>query len=204
MLRPCHSSADRVRGVLDNDEVVAISQLGQGVHVHRTSGKMDGHDRLGPRSDGGLDGIEVDQSGIRHGVDEHRRGAGMLDRIRRGHERHRRNQHLVPVTDIQDLEREDQRGRARGHAAAVGHVQYLASCCSKRWTFGPVPTQPERMESTTSAISCLADDRAAEDEKGVPHLCVFLAVRPPLRGGYPPPSLPLFGAFAPTHCRWYR
>lgn len=30
---------------------------------------------------------------------------------------------------------------------------YSASICSKRWTLGPVPTHPDRSESTTSAIS---------------------------------------------------
>src|SRR5438128_2342780 len=38
-------------------------------------------------------------------------------------------------------------------ATACAPPKYSAHTCSKRWTFGPVVIQPERSESTTSAIS---------------------------------------------------
>ncbi len=58
---PPVQGADRAGGVLDEDEAVALGEVGEGVHVRRQADLVDRHHGLGPRRQPALDvsGIEV-------------------------------------------------------------------------------------------------------------------------------------------------
>ena len=90
----------------------------------------------------------------RVGVDEHRPRAGVLDGVGARHEGHAGDQHLVARSDPRQPQRDRQPGgaggRGSGRAAPAG---ILEAAAWKAATFGPVVSQPLRMESSSSSIS---------------------------------------------------
>ena len=70
----------RLAGVLDDGQPVTVGDGHDRVHVRRQAEQVDRADRLGPRRDGGLDPVGVDQVRVGLDVDEDRRRAGEQDR----------------------------------------------------------------------------------------------------------------------------
>ena len=99
--------------------------------------EVDRQDRLGARRDGGLDVGRVDRERRRVDVDEHRRGAAVVDGRHGGDERVRRRDDLVAGADAGGQQRQVQ-----GAGAGVGRrwrartSQYGANSASKPATSG--------------------------------------------------------------------
>jgi len=103
-----------VRRILDHEQPVLVADRGEAVHLDGATGEVDGHDRAGATRDRRLGRVEVDQPGaVGHRVEQHRRRAGVLDRIGRGDKRHRRDQDLVAGSDPEHPQRQDQCRSAR-------------------------------------------------------------------------------------------
>ncbi len=98
-------------GVLDHRQAVTIGDLDDGRHVSRLPVQADGHDRLGPRRDRGLDQGRVDREVVLTDVDEDRPCAGVEDAVRAGDEGERDGDHLVAGADPVRQQRQVQRGR---------------------------------------------------------------------------------------------
>ncbi len=75
--------AVRLAGVLDDRQPVTIGDGHDGVHVRRQAEQVDRADRPGPRRDGRLDPVGIDQVRVGLDVDEDRGRAGVQDRADR-------------------------------------------------------------------------------------------------------------------------
>ena len=155
---PAPPRPDRVRRVLDHEQPVAIPERVPAIHLERSPGKIDRHDRPRPGRDRRLRGVEIDQAGAGLRVDQHGLRPCMLDRVRGRDERHCRHQNLVPgpipstrIDRISAAMTDEQQATAVRHAQVVG--QHLLEAVHLPTSFPEF--HPERNESTTSAIfSC--------------------------------------------------
>jgi hypothetical protein len=160
---------DRMRSILDNQQPVAVPQRVQAVHLDRPPSKMHRHDRPCPGSDRSLGGIEIDQTRTRHGINQHRRRASMLHRVRRRHERHRRNQHLVALAYPEHPQRQDQRSGAGRHAPTLAGAHIIADHPLEALDLGPGTDPPRAQRVDNLGYLLIADHRTAENQKAVPH-----------------------------------
>ena len=174
---PAPLRPDRVRRVLNHPQPVAVAQLSEPVHVDRAPREVDRHDRPRAWRDCGLGGVQVDQPGSGNGIDEHRGGSSVLDRVRRRDEGHRGDQNLVPGPDAEHLQGEDQRCGARGQAPALGHAEVIGEHPLEALHLGagPDPARTERVDDLGDLL--LADHRAPEDQKAFPHAGVTVVRR---------------------------
>ncbi len=107
---------ERVAGVLDHLQAVAVGDRPDAVPVRGVADQVRGEDRLGPRPDHRLDRVDVDLERVRGDVDEHRHQTGSQDRGDVGGERDRRGDDLVAGFEAEHLDREVER-----RAAGVAH-----------------------------------------------------------------------------------
>ena len=106
--------ADRLAGVVDQQQAVSVGDLLDRVPVGRVPEHVDDHDGLRPIGDPSLEvgGVEVVRVGL--DVDEDRRGPLEEEGVGARRERERRHQDLVARTDAERLDDQVQRRGARG------------------------------------------------------------------------------------------
>ena len=158
------AGADRVRGVLDDEQPMTVAQLVDAIEVDRVPGEVHGHQRARPRADQRLGVVEVDQAGARVGVDEHRDAAVVDHGVGARHERDRGKQHLVALLDAADPQRERQAGGAGGEAADVPNTDVRGEPLLERRDLRPhrEPPAPDRVEQLGDLL--VADRRPAQAE----------------------------------------
>ena len=104
---PAVAAADRVRRVLDDGEAVSLREREHLVDRAREAAVVQRADRLRPRRDRRLEVGRVEiELAVAHDVAEHRLGAGLPNRVRRGDERQGRRDHLVATADVERDERQ--------------------------------------------------------------------------------------------------
>ena len=146
---------DGVRGVLHHRQPVRLGQLARS-RPCRTAppAKCTGSTARVRRSDRRLhEGrVEVQRAGI--DVGEHRRRAGVDDRVGGRRPRERGRHHLVARADAGGDQRQVKRGRAgRGGDRVRRARRTAANRCSSSRTRGPEVSQPERSVSITDSTS---------------------------------------------------
>jgi hypothetical protein len=116
--RPCRFAPRAPAAFLEHRH--ALREL---LDAHWPPEQVDGDDRLRPRSDDDLRGVEVHRLGI--DVDEHGLGPDERDHVRRRRERVGGNEHLVAGPDPEREHREVERSGTRGDddrvLCAAGH-----------------------------------------------------------------------------------
>ena len=112
-------SPQSLRRVLDEEQSGIFRQTQELVHVTEPPVEMDRHDRPRAWCDGGGRLVDVHEVVITD-VDQHRGGAGVVNRCRRGHERVGDGDHLVTGPDAGRPKREMERvgAVARAHRKA--------------------------------------------------------------------------------------
>lgn len=115
--------AEGMGGVIDDAQAILVGNglnlggaAGLAIHVH-------GHDGRGARGDGGLDAVGVDAARCRVNIDEHRLDAVPPDRMGGGDKAVGRGDDLA--ADVERLQRGDERQRAVGEKADVGHLEVV-------------------------------------------------------------------------------
>ena len=98
-------------------------------------------------------------------VHEDRPSAEMHHDVGGGAERDRWHDDFIAGTDAEGMQRDWSPAVQELTAMACGAPTYSANAASKRLTFGPIVIQPERSESTTSAISSSPIDGSAYGRK---------------------------------------
>ena len=128
--------ANRVRGVLDDDNAVAGGNGVDGVHVAGLAEQMHGNDGLGPGRDGGLEGsrVKIDRVGL--DIRQHRRGTAMDDDVGGRGKRDRRGDDFVTGTHPHGFEGQVQGGGARVHRHAVPDPDIVRELPFKRLGLG--------------------------------------------------------------------
>ena len=164
--------ADGVRGVLDDTNSVPIAECVEPVHVDRSTGEMDRHDRRRPWRDCGLRLIEVDQPGAGLAVDEDRRRPDVLDGIGGGDERHRGHDHLVAGADVQCPQCEHQGRRAGRDAANMRDADVLLEHALESLDLR-ARADPARTQRVGDLLDLrVAQERPSEDEECVAIWCL--------------------------------
>lgn len=111
--------AKALGGVLDHDQLVAVGDRVDLVHVGRLAVEAHRHDGLGARGDGGLDLGGVDIAGVRLDIHEDRLGAEQHDDLGRRNEGKRGRDDLVTRLDPHRHQADQQGFGAAGHGDAV-------------------------------------------------------------------------------------
>lgn len=115
--------AEGMGGVIDDAQAILVGNglnlggaAGLAIHVH-------GHDGRGARGDGSLDAVGVNAARCRVNIDEHRLDAVPPDRMGGGHKAVGCGDDLA--ADVERLQRGDERQRAVGEQADVGHLEVV-------------------------------------------------------------------------------
>jgi hypothetical protein len=177
---------DRVRSILDDHQVVALSDVHERLHGTRAAIQVDRNDRPCSRCDGCLDTFRIDQARTTAAIRQYRHGPSVDDGVSRGHEGHRGGDDLRPRADAGRDQAEMKRSGAGIDCNRVLRASVSAKQVREPGGLGPVPSQPERNESTTSPIS-------ASSMKGAPKTRRRAAYRP---------STPSFVIRAGTPITW--
>jgi len=106
-------------GVFDHDQIVAVGDRVDLVHVGRLPVQADRHDGLGARGDGGLDLGGVDVAGVRLDIHENRLGAEQHNYFCSRDKGERRGDHLITGLDAHGHQADQQGFGAAGHGDAV-------------------------------------------------------------------------------------
>jgi hypothetical protein len=109
-------------GILDDDEIVALCQAQDGIHVGRQAVQMDRDDRLGAWRDGCFDLAHVHVAGICLHVHQDRAGTGKGHRCGRGDKGVRRDDHLVTGADPECSKAQLQGRQSAVHAYSVSRA----------------------------------------------------------------------------------
>ena len=116
-------NAKGMGGVIDDAQAILV---GNGLNLGGAAGlaiDVHGHDGRGARGDGGLDAVGIDASCRRVNIDEHRLDAVPPDRMGGGDKAVGRGDDLA--ADVERLQRGDERQRAVGEKADVGHLEVV-------------------------------------------------------------------------------
>ena len=89
----------RLGSVLEHEQAVGLRDLVDRIHVAHLAIQMDGNDRRSAWRDGRPRGLRVDQARGLVDLAQDRRRARVHGAQRRGDERVRRNDHLIPGAD---------------------------------------------------------------------------------------------------------
>ena len=95
----------RLRGILDHQQVMALRDRHDGIHLAGQAGVMHHRNRLGARRDRGFDQFFVDIDGVGAHVDEHRHRAAQGKRVCRRYESVGRHDDFVAGRDIAQYRR---------------------------------------------------------------------------------------------------
>src|SRR5208282_2414415 len=112
-------SADGLRVVLDQTQIVFVGDFFDGGHVGALAVKMDRENRLGLRRDGRLDPLRVNALGLWAAVHKHGRRSGNPNRLGGGKEGVRVGDDLIAGADTQGHERKPDGVGAVAHADGV-------------------------------------------------------------------------------------
>ncbi len=162
---------DRVRAILDDDEVVAARDRHDRIHCACAPREMHRQDRTRAFADRRLDRGGVDRVRQRIDVGEHRGQARMDDRVDARAERQRRGDHfaarLEPGRDHRDMQRRGTRIDRRDMAGRNALVR-------REIGLEPRDARPGAEPARTQAILdrgdfLLADRGGTEDEEGFGH-----------------------------------
>ncbi len=153
--RLCDSlGAERLRGVLDEREPEP-GELGE---RSRASEEVHRHDRLRPGRDPRGDVLRIEVERRRIDVGEHRRRADPRDRLGRRVERERGADDLVAASDLERLEREDERVGAVRDADRVRHSEERRGLVLERLDLRP-EDEASGLEDCGEALLELGDQR---------------------------------------------
>ena len=111
--------AERLRGVLDHEQVVRARDLHQAVHLHKPAVQIDRQDGLGPGRDRRLDEVDIHVV-VGADVDQHRGRADLVDHRHGRHEGVRDRDHLVAGPDANGLQEKSHAIGAVAHSDRVG------------------------------------------------------------------------------------
>ncbi len=119
----------RLAGVLDQDERVALAELSQRVELAGVAEDVDGHDRLRPLCDRRFDRARIEVQRLRIDVGEDGSSALVDEAVRGGDERVGRGDHLVARADPCESRTEVQ---PAGTAGDGGCVRGAHALCEQR------------------------------------------------------------------------
>jgi len=115
--------AEGVGGIVDDAQAVLVGNVLNLTCAARLAIHVHGQDGRRARRDGRLDAVGVDATRGRVDVDKHGPDAVPPQRVGRGHKAVGRGDDLT--ADVQRLQRGDQRQRAVGEQADIGHLKVL-------------------------------------------------------------------------------
>jgi hypothetical protein len=163
---PVVGRLDGVGAVLDQGEAVPGGDLPDQAHLAGLAGVVDDHHRLGARGDGVGDRRRVDVAGERVDVDEDGGRPDVDDDVGRGHEGHRRGDHLVARPDAQGVQGEVQTGRAGVEGDGIRDPQVVCHQALEplRARTGAQPARPQGRYHFGDLV--VTDQRGAVDQKG--------------------------------------
>jgi len=169
--------SDRLRAVLDQEQVVTAGDRAECGHVRRLSIEMDRENRSRLRGHRGLGRARVDGEGERIDVDQHRPRAAPLDRADRGNGGVRHGDDFVTRADSGGPDRQLDRVGAIGDAHRVPGSDPGGECLLERLDFR-AENVPARLDHPARRVEDLvphlADDEA-EVVEGNRHRILVLA-----------------------------
>ena len=115
-----------LRGIFDDEQVVAVGDFVDGVHLAGDTRIMHGHDGLGLFGDGAFDQLLVEVHGVGADVHEHALGTAHGERVGGTDERERRHDDLVAGLYVAEQRR---------HLARVGATGGEERPCNARLGF---------------------------------------------------------------------
>ena len=132
---PIEARAERLRRVLDDQQVVLARDGRQGIHVAGAAVELNGHERTRPLGHQGGNMLRIDHVIVPH-VRQDGNRTGVMHRAGGGHERVRGKDHLVPGLDSRGPQGDQQRIRAVPHPKGVPDIEESSQVCLEALQLG--------------------------------------------------------------------